>query len=124
MTRRVPILFLGCLLLAAPLYAGQDDMQEKIQQLEQQIQELKALKARQDVGKQKTDQCMKAIGEEKFCGCIGTNLPAGVTFEQYVHTLVTTKDELGYDAMTPEQQKSVDDTLKARDRCVDKGFFN
>ena len=122
MTRRLPLLLLGCLLLAAPLHA-QDDMQEKIRLLEQQIQELKALKAQKDIGKQKADQCLKAVGREKFCNCIGENLPAAVSFEQYIHTMVTSKEELGYGAMPPEQKKVVDATLETREKCVEKGFF-
>ena len=124
MTRRVSILLLGCLLLAAPLYAAQDDMQEQIRQLEQQLQELKTLKAKQDIGRKKTGQCLKAVGQEKFCSCIGQNLPADVTFEQYIHTTITPKKDLGYDAMTTEQQKTVDATVETRDKCIDKGFFD
>jgi hypothetical protein len=122
MTRRLPLLLLGCLLLAVPLHA-QDDTQEKIKLLEQQIQELKALKARQDVGKLKADQCLKAVGRDKFCTCLGDNLPAAVSFEQYIHTTVTSKEELGYSAMPPEQKKLVDTTLETREKCVEKGFF-
>ena len=124
MIRRIPLLILGSLLLAAPLYAAQDDMQEKIRQLEQQLQELKAMKTQQDIGKKKTDQCMKAVGQEKFCGCIGRNLPADVSFEQYIHTMVTSKEDLGYSTMDPGQKKTLDATLETRDKCIDKGFFN
>ena len=123
MTRRLPLLLLGYLLLAAPLHA-QDDTQEKIRLLEQQIQELKALKAQQDVGRQKAEQCLKAVGRDKFCKCIGENLPAAVSFEQYIHTTVASKEELGYSAMSPEQKKMVDATLETREKCVDKGFFH
>jgi len=122
MKRRLPLLILGYLLLAAPLHAG-DDMQEKIRLLEQQIQELKILKAQQDVGKQKTEQCLKAVGREKFCNCIGENLPVDVSFEQYIHTMVTPKEELGYGAMPPEQKKMVDAIVETREKCVEKGFF-
>lgn len=122
MTRRLPLLILGYLLLAAPLHAG-DDMQEKIRVLEQQIQELKILKAQQDVGKQKTEQCLKAVGREKFCNCIGENLPVAVSFEQYIHTMVTSKEEIGYSTMPPEQKKMVDAIVETREKCVEKGFF-
>jgi hypothetical protein len=122
MIKRLPLLILGSVLLAAPLHA-QDDMQEKIRLLEQQIQELKTLKSRQDVGKLKAEQCLKAVGRDKFCSCIGENLPAGVSFEQYIHTLVTSKEELGYSAMSPEQKNTVDATLETREKCVEKGFF-
>lgn len=122
MIRRLPLILLGCLLLAAPLHA-QDSMQEKIKLLEQQIQELKELKAQRSVAKQKTEQCLKAVGRDKFCKCIGENLPVDVSFEQYIHTLVTTKEELGYNVMPAEQKKVIDATLETREKCVEKGFF-
>ncbi|NTV50644.1 MAG: hypothetical protein HGB32_14735 [Geobacteraceae bacterium] len=122
MTRRLPLLVLGYLLLTAPLHA-QDDMQQKIKLLEQQIQELKEFRAQQAVGKQKTEQCLKAVGRDKFCSCIGENLPATVNFEQYIHTMVTSKEELGYSAMSLEQKKIVDAIMATREKCVEKGFF-
>ena len=122
MNRRLPLLILGYLLLAAPLHA-QEGMQDKIRQLEQQIQELKTLRAQQAVGKQKAEQCLKAVGRDKFCNCLGDNLPAAVSFEQYIHTMVTSKEELGYGAMLPEQKKMVDTILETRETCVEKGFF-
>jgi hypothetical protein len=122
MTRCLPLLLLGYLLLAMPLHA-QDDIQEKIRLLEQQVQELKTLRVQQAVGRQKADQCLKAVGRDKFCNCIGENLPAAVSFEQYIHIMVTSKEELGYSAMPPEQKKMVDATLEAREKCVEKGFF-
>lgn len=122
MRRRLPLLVVGCLLLAAPLHAG-DDVQERIRLLEQQIQELKTLKAQQEMGKQKADQCLKAVGREKFCTCLGENLPSGVSFEQYIHTMVTSKGELGYGTMPAEQKKIVDAILETREQCVEKGFF-
>ena len=122
MTRRLPLLILGYLLLAAPLHA-QDNMQDKIRLLEQQIQELKTLRAQQAAGKQKVEQCLKAVGRDKFCNCIGENLPTAVSFEQYIHTMITSKDELGYSAMPTEQKKTVDSIVETREKCVEKGFF-
>lgn len=123
MIRRI-LLLLPCLLLVtAPLFA-EDDMSDRIRQLEQQIQELKTLKARQEVGKLKTEQCLKAVAQEKLCTCIGENLPASVTFEQYVHILVSTKNELGYGTLSAEERKTIDTTIATREKCVDRGFFN
>lgn len=115
---------LAIFLFATPSLAVQDDeLLEKIQRLEQQIQELKELKEQQKVGAAKTEQCLRAVGREKFCQCLGENLPREVSFEQYIHTLVTSKDALGYDSMPADQKKSVDTTLEVRDKCVEKGFF-
>ena len=122
MKRRLPLLLLGLLLPRTSFYA-QDATEEKIRLLEQQIQELKTLKARQDIGRWKTEQCLKAVGREKFCTCLGENLPAAVSFEQYVHTMVTSKEELGYGAMAPEQKQVVDATIDVREKCIEKGFF-
>lgn len=117
------ILILSCLSLSVLPSIAQDDMMEKIRQLEQQIQELKILKAQQSITAVKSDQCMKAFAREKFCDCVSTNLPLNVNFEQYVHTVITPLDTLGYDAMSTEQKKVVDDTIAVREKCVEKGFF-
>lgn len=122
--KKTLLLLIIALGLAAPVLAVQDDeLLEKIQRLEQQIQELKELKAQQQLGAAKTEQCLKAVGRDKFCACLGENLPREVSFEQYIHTLVTSKNELGYDSMPAEQKKSVDVLLEVREKCVEKGFF-
>lgn len=120
-SRSVMTLF-GLFLSALPSFA-QDDMMEKIRLLEQQIQELKVLKQQQAVTEVKKEHCMKAVAREKFCSCISKSLPAEVSFEEYVHTLVTPRETLGYQTMTDEQKKSVDATVAAREKCVERGFF-
>ena len=111
------------LFCSAPYCSAADDVMERIKQLEQQIQELKQLKEQQAVFTVKNDDCMKAIGREKFCSCISTALPRQVSFEQYVHTLILSRDALGYASMSPEQRAVVDATAAARETCVEKGFF-
>jgi hypothetical protein len=96
---------------------GQEELHRKIDALEQQLKELKEL---QQAGGEKKSHCMKAFGREKFCSCMAENLPAAVGLEQYVHTVVTPRDGLGYEGMTPEQRKAVDQTLATRDKCAEK----
>jgi len=122
MVHRPVVVLLGLLLSATPAFAA-DDVLEKIRLLEQQIQELKILKQQQVAAEVKTEQCMKVVARDKFCTCVGQNLPAEVSFEQYVHTLVTAREKLGYQAMTAEQKKTVDATLEVREKCIEKGFF-
>jgi hypothetical protein len=112
-----------CVSFAATPALAQDDLQEKIKHLEHQIQELKALKEQQNINAVKTEQCMKVVAREKFCTCIGNNLPRDISFEQYVHTLVSSRESLGYAGMTQEQQGVIDATLGAREKCIEKGFF-
>jgi GTPase Era involved in 16S rRNA processing len=112
-----------CLSLSASLSFAQDDVMEKIRLLEQQIQELKMLKQQQAISAVKFDHCMKAVAREKFCNCISDNLPREVSFEQYVHTMVTTREILGYETITVEQKKIVDATVAVREKCLEKGFF-
>ncbi len=96
---------------------NKDELLKKIEALEQQLKELKE---QQKASGEKQSQCMRAFGGEKFCKCIAENLPREVGLEQYVHTVITPKEKLGYDALTPEQKKSVDQTLAARDKCAEK----
>ncbi len=102
---------------------AQDDVMDKIRLLEQQIQELKTLKEQQDLTDIKTEQCMKAVSREKFCTCIGINLPRDVTFERYIQTLVRSKDELRYHEMTADNKMLIDSTIDVRNKCIEKGFF-
>ena len=108
---------------SAPYCSAADDVMERIRQLEQQIQELKQLKEQQAVSDKKNDDCMKVFGREKFCSCLSTALPRQVSFEQYVHTLVSSPDTLGYATMSTEQRATIDATIAARETCVEKGFF-
>lgn len=108
---------------ATPSFAQDDVLLEKIKHLEQQIQELKMLKEQQSIQVKKSEQCMKAVAREKFCTCVGNSLPREVSFEQYVHTLVTSKEALGYAGMPQEQKTVIDATLEVREKCIEKGFF-
>lgn len=115
---------LAILCLTSPALAEQDDkLLQKIQLLEQQIQELKLLKEQQKIGTAKQEQCLKAFGREKFCSCLGASLPREVSFEQYIHTIITPKDQLGYGGMPEDQKGLVDATIAVREKCVEKGFF-
>jgi hypothetical protein len=122
MLQRLVLIIVGLLLSALPSFA-QDDVMERIRLLEQQIQELKILKQQQAATETKSEQCMKAVAREKFCSCVSQNLPIEVSFEEYVHTLITPREKLGYHAMTTEQKKTVDATLEVREKCIEKGFF-
>lgn len=50
--------------------ASQDEVMEKIRLLEIQIQQLKALKEQQKISAEKEQQCLKPVGDTKFCKCI------------------------------------------------------
>lgn len=120
--RKCLVMLLGCAWVLASsdlsLAAGsQDELLRKIDTLEQQLKELKE---QQKAGGEKESHCLKAFGREKFCKCVAESLPREVGFEQYVHAAITPKETLGYDAMTPEQKKVVDQTLATRDKCAEK----
>lgn len=125
--RKRLIILVACAFVPASLNLSgaadnKDELLKKIETLEQQLKELKEL---QKTGGEKESQCLKVFGSGKFCKCVAENLPRPVSFEQYVHTVITPKEGLGYDGMSPEQKKGVDQTLAARDRCVEreKGGF-
>lgn len=122
MTNRLLLAMLFASCLSTPALA-QDDLMDKIKRLELQIQELKTLKEQQNIGAAKADQCMKAVAREKFCTCIGNNLARNVSFENYVHTLVSSKEALGYAGMTQDKKNEIDSILDVREKCIEKGFF-
>jgi len=122
MTHRILFIVLCASFASTPVLA-QDDLLEKIKRLEQQIEELKALKEQQNISVVKTEQCMKVVAREKFCTCVGHSLPRDIGFEQYVHTLISSKEALGYAGMSREQKGVIDATLDVRENCSEKGFF-
>lgn len=97
----------------------QAELLEKIEKLERQINELKALKLQKQSIPVKREQCMKVVGVEAYCTCVVEKLPANVDFRQFVHILLTSASELGYDKMTADQKKDVDATLVGWAKCVD-----
>jgi hypothetical protein len=89
--RRTPLkvlrVLLFCLLMAAvpSLALAQADVQEKIRALEQQLEALRELKARQDLTLAlREKECNRVFPSPSFCSCLVTRLPADVSFEQYV----------------------------------------
>jgi hypothetical protein len=122
MTHRILLGILCASFAASPVYA-QDDLLEKIKYLELQIQELKTLKEQQNIAVLKTEQCMKVVSRDTFCACVGSKLPRNVSFEEYVHTLLTPKEALGYATMTADQKAVIDATIDVRDKCIEKEFF-
>jgi hypothetical protein len=97
----------------------QSELLEKIEKLERQIGELRALKLQKQTLPVKRDQCMKVVGAEGYCICVVEKLPANVDYRQFVQILLTPAGELGYEKMSGEQKKDVDDALVAWAKCVD-----
>jgi hypothetical protein len=123
---------MGCLVLALfllPLFpamgraASQEELFEKIKLLEIQIQELKAMKAEQSKAQEKKQHCIRAMGTDKLCACLAEALPGNVSFEQYVHVMVSTPEEPRDDSRKRDGQGAVDALHAARDKCVQKGLF-
>jgi hypothetical protein len=63
-------------------------------------------------------QCMKAIGNTEFCGCVADNTFDGVTFLQYVMITTGTKEDFKYDQLSQKEKEIFDATRAVRDKCV------
>lgn len=120
------IILLLCLSLCIPLAQAaeptprqQQQLLDKIQEMEKQIAELKSLKLKKQSLPVKKDQCMKVVGVEPYCACVTEALPAMVDYRQFVQILLTPAAEFGYDKMSVEQKKDVDQTMVAWATCVD-----
>ncbi|NVN90802.1 MAG: hypothetical protein HXX11_09380 [Desulfuromonadales bacterium] len=125
-------LILCCIILAAalsPLFpavcraASQEELLEKINLLEIQIQQLKEMKAQQNKTQEKEQQCILAVGTEKFCTCLAEALPGDVSFEQYVHDMVSLAELSRDDSRKGGAKGDVDAVHAARNKCVQKGLF-
>jgi hypothetical protein len=64
---------------------------------------------------EKEAQCMRAIGDEKFCRCMGSKLPS-MDFVQYVGLVVKTDDEV--EKLSPEEKGKIEVARKCRDLCL------
>lgn len=108
---------------AAVPVTAQEDVLDKIRQLELQIQQLKLLKEQQSISAVKTDDCMKVFSREKYCSCVGSNLPKDISFEQYVHLVLTPRDIPGGTILPADSKSLINTATDVRDKCVEKGFF-
>lgn len=100
---------------------GQDKqlLLQKIEELEKQIEEMQSLKLKKEALPVKMEQCMRVVGIEPYCHCICEALPATVDYLQFVQIMLTPPKKLGYDKLSSEQQKDIDQTAIAWAGCVD-----
>jgi hypothetical protein len=96
--------------LAAVLPAhGQSlEQQEKTNQLIKSLSALSRLAAVIDESTNlKKLQCVTAIASEPLCECLSKHVPVSVDFVGYVSIVTRTKDELGYDKLSPEDGTAI-----------------
>ena len=77
-----------------------------------------ALQAVDNLGKATKRQCLTAVANEALCTCLAEKLPMKINFVQYVSIITLTKEELGYDKLSPDDKKIVDLTRGTRDQCI------
>lgn len=99
---------------ADPPAEPKPEIQDRIEQLEKQIRELKELREKQLEKDTRTrdikEPCVAAVGAADVCSCLAENLPRGVDFVTYVRMMSPARDEV--DKRVLEMVKA------ARERCV------
>ncbi|AAR36735.1 hypothetical protein KIP69_16300 [Geobacter sulfurreducens] len=99
---------------AEPAAENRGELQNRIEQLEKQIRELKELREKQqqkDVRVREIQEpCIAAVGMREVCSCLAENLPMGVDFTAYVRMVSAPKE--GADERVLAMVKA------ARERCV------
>ncbi|MBE2889165.1 hypothetical protein [Geobacter anodireducens] len=112
-------LILACLaapgvLAAEPAADNRGELQNRIEQLEKQIRDLKELREKQQQKDARVreiqEPCIAAVGAREVCSCLAENLPMGVDFMAYVRMVSAPKE--GADEQVLEMVKA------ARERCV------
>jgi hypothetical protein len=101
--------------------ASPEEIFEKIKSLEMQIQELKDMKAQQNKTEEKAQHCIRAVGAERFCKCLAEALPVDMSFQQYVHIMVSSSEALPDASGKGVNQRNGDGVSAARDKCMQKG---
>ena len=74
----------------------------------------------ESMGRKRETACKLAFGDASFCSCLTESLPAIVSFDNYIHIVTSTKDELGYSKLSAGDKGLVDATRSARESCVGK----
>jgi|GEM_PF-1579798 len=64
--------------------------------------------------------CIKAIGYEPFCSCVGKEIPSAWSFSDYIAITVKSKQENKYQNLDKKGQSAYDLVFKVRDKCVQK----
>lgn len=77
-----------------------------------------ALQAVDNLGKAKKRACLTAVANEALCSCLSEKLPLKISFSDYVAIVTVTKEELGYEKLSPDDKKIVDLTRGTRDQCI------
>lgn len=62
--------------------------------------------------------CMKAVGNLAFCGCISDKLAVTWSFADYVAITTRSREENGYANLDPGMRAAYDNVPVARDACV------
>jgi hypothetical protein len=62
--------------------------------------------------------CLKAFGNETFCGCISENLPMVFSFSDYITIVTKSKVENGYAQLNADSRKAYDTVPAVREKCV------
>lgn len=70
------------------------------------------------LSRHKRFECLKVFGRDQFCSCLASKTHLLMSMDQYVIIVTKTKEELRYSDLSPEDQMTIDTTLKARDECV------
>ena len=64
------------------------------------------------------EQCSAVVAIERYCTCLSTKLPVGLTFQQFVTVLSRTKEENGYSSLGKGSRLTYDAMPKIRDQCA------
>lgn len=62
--------------------------------------------------------CLKAFGNEAFCGCLAQKLPIAFSFADYIAIVTLTREENGYASLDADFKKAYDAVPRVRDTCV------
>lgn len=114
---------LAIILLLACLTFG--TRAQSLQQLDQLSHADKALDLLNQLQAQVDEQahatkygCLKAFGNDAFCGCLSSNLPFALSFADYVAIVTRSKEANGYAKLDADTKKAYDAVPSVREKCV------
>lgn len=109
-------------LFASSVFAQQDmplEQRQKLANIEKALASMNKLKAMvEEMSEARKQECLQAFGHTQFCGCIASNLPVALSFQQYISIVTHSKEENHYSSLSGENKKIYDAASNARDQCV------
>ena len=112
------VVFAACLLAFANTAAAQQFLTDRTRSVDSATHVAGQQAPTTAAARELARQCAVVVGLQKYCDCLGAQLPGGMSFDQYVVVLGRSKQDNGYAGMSATVRRAYDTVPQVRDRCA------